>query len=114
VIESLEAVLENKLSRLRTIKRRLEELEKEESELSQFNEVKGTVVEKYVRCGREGCKSCPHGPYYYLVWKEDGRTKWKYLGKSYDKKVLEARERLAEIRKEKRRLLKLAERLVRT
>jgi hypothetical protein len=33
-----------------------------------------------VSCGK-GCKGCPHGPYWYGYWKEDGKTKSKYIGK---------------------------------
>jgi hypothetical protein len=33
-----------------------------------------------VSCGK-GCKGCPHGPYWYGYWKEDGKTRSKYIGK---------------------------------
>lgn len=32
-----------------------------------------------VRCGRD-CGSCPHGPYWYAFWKEDGRRRSQYIG----------------------------------
>jgi hypothetical protein len=35
-----------------------------------------------VRCGKKGCKKCPHGPYWYAYWKENGKTKSKYIGKT--------------------------------
>jgi hypothetical protein len=34
-----------------------------------------------VRCGKKGCSSCPHGPYWYAYWREDGRMRSKYIGK---------------------------------
>ena len=34
-----------------------------------------------VRCGKKGCTSCPHGPYWYAYWREDGRMRSKYVGK---------------------------------
>ena len=41
---------------------------------------KGTVVIKPVYCGKK-CKGCPHGFYKYVVWRQDNKTKWKYIGK---------------------------------
>lgn len=32
-------------------------------------------------CRRSQCTSCPHGPYYYVIWKENGKVREKYLGK---------------------------------
>jgi len=37
--------------------------------------------QEFIRCGREGCKSCPHGPYWYAYWWDKGRTRKKYVGK---------------------------------
>jgi len=34
-----------------------------------------------VRCGKSGCTRCPHGPYWYAYWKEDGRTRKRYIGR---------------------------------
>ncbi len=39
-----------------------------------------TYRQEWVRCGKE-CKKCPHGPYWYCYWKEDGKTKTRYIGK---------------------------------
>jgi len=36
---------------------------------------------KYIKCGKSSCRSCPHGPYWYVYWKEGGKTKCKYVGK---------------------------------
>lgn len=38
---------------------------------------------EYVKCGKDSCKSCPHGPYWYGYRKVAGRTKKKYIGKHY-------------------------------
>jgi hypothetical protein len=47
-------------------------------------EVPGVPAVRYhqqeVRCGRE-CGSCPHGPYWYASWTEDGRTRRTYIGR---------------------------------
>jgi hypothetical protein len=34
-----------------------------------------------VRCGKTACTRCPHGPYWYAYWKEDGRTRKRYIGR---------------------------------
>ncbi len=39
---------------------------------------------KMVRCGKASCTTCPHGPYVYAYWNEDGRQRSKYLGRSDD------------------------------
>lgn len=37
--------------------------------------------EQLVRCGKENCSRCPHGPYWYAYWSEDGRRRSAYLGR---------------------------------
>lgn len=37
--------------------------------------------QQMVKCGRDSCTSCPHGPYWYAYWREEGKRKSKYLGK---------------------------------
>mgnify|MGYP001187867968 FL=1 len=39
---------------------------------------------KNIKCGKESCQSCPHGPYWYAEWSVDGVRKSKYLGKNID------------------------------
>ena len=39
---------------------------------------------KNIKCGKESCQSCPHGPYWYAEWSEDGVRKSNYLGKNID------------------------------
>jgi hypothetical protein len=34
-----------------------------------------------VRCGKPGCTRCPHGPYWYAFWREEGRVRTRYIGK---------------------------------
>ena len=40
-----------------------------------------SYVLEMIRCGKPGCRKCPHGPYWYAYWKWAGRTKKKYIGK---------------------------------
>lgn len=39
-----------------------------------------TYRQEHVRCGRS-CGSCPHGPYWYAYWREDGRARSQYIGR---------------------------------
>ncbi len=114
-LEELEAELRRKLEEIERRKQRLKELEEEErnllEELSELGFPRGCIVSKYVKCGNDRCKKCPHGPYYYLVYKEGGKTKWKYIGKAVDALEAEKRkkakaivQRLKEIRREMKEL----------
>jgi hypothetical protein len=40
-----------------------------------------------VRCGKESCTRCPHGPYWYAYWREDGRRRSRYVGKLEDETI---------------------------
>lgn len=44
---------------------------------------KTTYRREYVKCGKAGCKKCPHGPYWYAYWHEGKRLRKKYLGKKF-------------------------------
>ena len=39
-----------------------------------------SVREEFIKCGKISCSSCPHGPYYYAYWKNNGKLKKKYVG----------------------------------
>lgn len=41
-----------------------------------------SFAQQYRRCGKKNCGKCPHGPYWYETWWEDGRVKSKYHGKA--------------------------------
>ena len=43
-----------------------------------------TIRPEHVKCGKSLCLGCPHGPYYYAYWKENGKLKKKYIGSQYD------------------------------
>lgn len=43
---------------------------------------KVTYRQEHVRCGKPGCGRCPHGPYWYAYWREGGRVRSRYIGKS--------------------------------
>ena len=48
-----------------------------------------TYRQEHVRCGKRGCATCPHGPYWYAYWKEDGRTRKRYVGRTLAGEPLE-------------------------
>ena len=39
-------------------------------------------MSKNIKCGKESCQKCPHGPYWYAEWTENGKRRTKYLGKT--------------------------------
>lgn len=44
-----------------------------------------TIRKEYVKCGKELCLRCEHGPYYYAYWrdeKNDRKLKKKYIGRN--------------------------------
>lgn len=47
-------------------------------------EARGGVTYRleHVRCGKEGCTRCPHGPYWYAYWREGGKLRSRYIGKT--------------------------------
>lgn len=80
----------------RWIEEKLSQLVEAEIEVKTPREVVSTVntpsmvyqLEK-VCCGKSSCKKCggtayAHGPYWYGYWKEGGKTRSKYIGKSLD------------------------------
>ncbi len=40
-----------------------------------------SLRQQLVRCGKPNCGSCPHGPYWYAYWSEDGKRRSRYVGK---------------------------------
>lgn len=40
-----------------------------------------------VRCGKESCRSCPHGPYWYAYFREGGRMRSRYIGRELPEDV---------------------------
>lgn len=43
-----------------------------------------------VRCGKPNCSSCPHGPYWYAYFRENGRLHSRYIGKELPEDVKRA------------------------
>jgi hypothetical protein len=42
-----------------------------------------TIRKEYIKCGKDLCLGCQHGPYYYAFWRdESGKLKKKYIGRN--------------------------------
>lgn len=49
---------------------------------------KVSLRHQMVRCGKSGCTKCPHGPYWYAYWTEDGQRRSRYVGRLLDDESL--------------------------
>ncbi len=77
VIEAIREMNEPDLRRLFMLTRaRLEQRGHEFPDLGPGIKIRKQMV----RCGKESCTKCPHGPYVYAYWTEDGKQRSKYLG----------------------------------
>lgn len=81
VIEAVREMDEPELRRLFMLTRaRLEQRGHEFPDLGPGIKVRRQMV----RCGKESCTKCPHGPYVYAYWTENGKQRSKYLGRLDD------------------------------
>ena len=64
----------------------------------------GSITFRYetVRCGKPNCTRCPHGPYWYAYWKENGRTRSRYVGSSLPQRAKDVHERKQRAKLEKK------------
>lgn len=46
-----------------------------------------SLRQQWVRCGKEACRRCPHGPYWYAYWREGGKRRSRYVGKLDEEEV---------------------------
>lgn len=72
-----------------------------------------TYRQEYVRCGKKGCRRCPHGPYWYAYWRESGKLRKRYVGKTFpasspESPVAQPRDRLDDIHNPRTATLDLA------
>lgn len=45
------------------------------------SDISVSLRQQQVKCGKAACTSCPHGPYWYAYWTEDGRRRSRYIGR---------------------------------
>lgn len=57
-------------------------------DLPKDNEPEVHLRQQAVRCGKRGCTKCPHGPYWYAYWTEDGKRRSRYVGRLLDDESL--------------------------
>lgn len=64
----------------------------------------GSLTFRYetVRCGKPNCTRCPHGPYWYVYWKEGGRTRSRYVGRTLPQKARDVYEQKQRAKLEKK------------
>ncbi len=43
-----------------------------------------SIRSQMIKCGKDSCTTCPHGPYWYAYWREDGKRRSRYLGRLLD------------------------------
>jgi hypothetical protein len=78
VIDAVRSMDEHDLRRLLMLaKARLE------AQGTEFGEAAPRVRlrRQMVRCGKDACTRCPHGPYWYAYWREGGKRRSRYVGK---------------------------------
>ncbi len=46
-----------------------------------------SLRKQMVRCGKSACNRCPHGPYWYAYWTEDGKRRSRYIGRLLDESL---------------------------
>ena len=51
-----------------------------------------TIREEFVKCGKESCDRCPHGPYYYAYWKDNTKDNMKNKLRKKYLRVMDPRE----------------------
>jgi len=61
----------------------------------------GSVQAEWRRCGKPACRctrGTPHGPYWYLRWREDGRQRRRYVSREQLNALREALEQRRRLR----------------
>lgn len=78
LIEAVRELDEHQLRRLLILARaRLEG----SGALAPGSESEVSLRRQWVKCGKANCTTCPHGPYWYAYWREEGRRRSRYIGK---------------------------------
>jgi len=75
----------------------------------------GSVVKKYKACGKGGCKCTKgflHGPFYYLTYKEDKKTKMIFIKKNMWEAVIKLNDNYRELRKLRADISKIGKKIL--
>jgi len=76
--------------------------------------MEGSLIERYTRCGKPGCrcgKGQPHGPFWYLSRCVEGKTRYTYIPKDMAKEVKVLVDRNAKMRKDRARIREIGRKL---
>ena len=105
----LDQISEREVQKLREIEDRLRQVIQERKASLRHRAVTaeqqiGSITFRYetVRCGKPNCTRCPHGPYWYAYWKENGRTRSRYVGSSLPQRAKDVHERKQRAKLEKK------------
>jgi hypothetical protein len=105
----LDQLNERELAKLREIEDRLKRVVQERRPTLHHRAITaeqqfGSLTFRYetVRCGKANCTRCPHGPYWYAYWKEGGRTRSRYVGRSLPQKARDVYEKKQRAKLEKK------------
>ena len=74
--------LNSVMNRVQVDINKFKEIETRRSQIDSTLPSNHTIREEFVKCGKEFCLQCPHGPYFYAYWKDSTtkKLKKKYLG----------------------------------
>lgn len=105
----LDQISEREVQKLREIEDRLRQVIQERKASLRHRAVTaeqqiGSITFRYetVRCGKANCTRCPHGPYWYAYWKEDGRTRSRYVGRTLPQRARDVHEKKQRAKLEKK------------
>ncbi|MGH8947108.1 MAG: hypothetical protein ACRDVL_13300 [Acidimicrobiia bacterium] len=54
----------------------------------ELSEPRVSMRSQMVRCGKPQCTTCPHGPYWYAYWTENGKRRSRYVGRLPEREAL--------------------------
>jgi len=108
-VNPLAQLNDKQIEQLRKIQERLQRVAQERSagladSAVQAKQTFGSLTFRYetVRCGKANCTRCPHGPYWYAYWKEEGRTRSRYIGRTLPEPARQAYEKKQRARLERK------------
>lgn len=76
--------------------------------------MEGSLIERFTRCGKLGCRCMegrPHGPFWYLSRRIEGKTRYTWISIDKAKEVKALTDSNKEIREARAKIRKITERL---
>jgi hypothetical protein len=78
--------MENKKNKLKDTLVKIKQIKEiENASQTRLNSIpkNSTIREEFIKCGKDRCNLCPHGPYYYAYWKDKSYGNKSKLIKKY-------------------------------